>query len=158
MTRIGRLRAAWRQYRRGRLADSTGSNLIEAAIILPLLVLLTCGIAEFGLIFWIWLALQNGVSQATRHAVVGNFNEASIKQAMRDATPSLTIDDGAFAFSHMPLGGGGWIGGVGGPNDIGKVRVTYTWNVITPFIRPFFSQGKIDFEVESSMKYESAFQ
>ena len=55
-----------------RLKDATGATLLEAAIITPLLLLLTFSIADFGGLFYVYLALENGVSQATRFAVTGN--------------------------------------------------------------------------------------
>ena len=78
------------------LKDATGANLIEAAIITPLILLVTFAIIDFGAIFYIWLALQNGVGQASRFGVTGNTmpsmsREASVKQALIDATPTLTI-------------------------------------------------------------------
>jgi len=136
--------------------------MVEAAIVSPLLILLTFGIAEFGLVFWAWCSLQNGASLATRYAVTGNAmaglsREESIRAAFRDATPGLTLDDSAFTFEHMSPGGATWVGGVGGPNDIGKVTVNYTWTLFTPYIRPFFTSGEINFSVESAMKNEGRF-
>ena len=83
-----------------RLGDSKGANLVEAAIITPLLLLLTFAIVDFAAMFYCYLALEHGVSQATRFAVTGQEmsaggtpigREASIKAAMREATPTLTI-------------------------------------------------------------------
>lgn len=151
-----------------RLADSTGANLLEAALVTPLLLLLTFSIIDFGVIFYVYLALENGVSQATRYAVTGNQmddpdnpgeplgREDSIKAAMREATPTLTIEDQAFSFSHMAPGGA-WVGGAGGPSDIEKVTVTYTWTPFTPLIRPFFENGELHLTVESAMKNEGRF-
>src|SRR5262245_7751151 len=97
-------------------SDCRGTNLVEAAFVTPLLLLLTFGIADFGTLFYTYLALENGVSQATRFGVTGeqmtdpnNPNNKlsraeSIKLAMRRSTPSLTIDDSAFSFSHLPAG------------------------------------------------------
>ena len=51
-----------------RISDATGSTLLEAAIITPLLLLLTFSIVDFGSMFYVYLALENGVSQATRFA------------------------------------------------------------------------------------------
>src|SRR5205085_11437935 len=51
--------------------DSRGSNLVEAALVTPLLLLLTFAIADFGGLFYAYLALENGVSQATRYGVTG---------------------------------------------------------------------------------------
>ena len=49
---------------------------------------------------------------------------------MRQATPTLTIPDGAFTFSHLPAGGSACVGGTGGPSDIEKVTVNYTLDVL----------------------------
>ena len=146
-----------------RLRNARGSSLVEAAIILPLLLLLTFGVVEFASMLWVWLALQNGASQGTRYAVTGNLvagqsREESIKSAIRQATPSLTLDDGAFVFSHLPPGGGGWMGGAGGPGDIVKVTVNYAWTPMVPLIGAFFSGGDINFAVESAMKNEARFE
>jgi hypothetical protein len=34
------------------------------------------------------------------------------------------------------------------------VTITYTWDLYTPLIRPFFDDGRITFVVESAMKNE----
>jgi hypothetical protein len=146
-----------------RLSDSKGATLLEAAIVLPLLLLVTFAIVDFGALFYVHLALQNGVSQATRFGVTGNLipglnRDNSIMFAMRDSTPTLTLADSAFVFTHLTPGGTVWIGGSGAPGDIEKVTVNYNWQIITPLIRPFFTNGEINFSVESSMKNESKFQ
>ena len=56
-----------------RLRDTAGSNMLEAAIITPLLLLLTLAVVDFASLFYVYLALENGVSQATRYAVTGNL-------------------------------------------------------------------------------------
>ena len=151
------------------LKDATGSNLVEAALITPLLVMLTLSIVDFGGLFYVYLALENGVSQATRYGVTGNqmtdpsnpsallSRADSIKTAMRYATPTLTIPDGAFSFEHRPPGGT-WVGGNGGPNDIEKVTVNYTWTLYTPVLWPFFTNGQIQLRVDSAMKNEGRFE
>ena len=58
--------------RRRRLRDCTGATLVEAAIVTPLLLLLTFSIVDFGSLFYVYLALENGVSQATRYGVTGS--------------------------------------------------------------------------------------
>ena len=150
-----------------RLGDSKGANLVEAAIITPLLLLLTFSIVDFAAMFYCYLALEHGVSQATRYAVTGQQmsasgspigREASIKAAMREATPTLTIPDSAFSFSFMPMNGSGWSSGLGGANDVGRVTVNYTWNFMTPLIRPFFPNGQLNLRVQSTMKNETVFQ
>ncbi len=131
--------------------------MLEAAIILPLLLLVTFSIVEFATLFYVYLALQNGVSQATRFGVTGNSSSAIIA-AMRQATPTLAIPDDAFTFAHMSPGAGAWTGGPGGPGDVQKLRVDYTWHVMTPLLLPFFTDGQMHLAVESTMKNEELFQ
>ena len=144
-----------------KLRDNTGTSLVEAALIIPLLLLLTFAMVDFGVLFYAYLALENGVSQATRYSVTGSqapglTREESIKKVMRDETPTLTIADSAFSFSYLKSGGT-WTAGVGGPSDVQKVTVTYKWTFMTPLIRPFFTNGELPLIVESSMKNEPRF-
>jgi uncharacterized membrane protein (UPF0127 family) len=151
-----------------RLGDTAGTSIIEAAIITPLLLLLTLSVVDFGALFYVYLALENGISQATRYGVTGNVmadptnpannlsHDDSIKLAMRQATPTLTIPDAAFSFSFMAAGGGAWQPGSGGPNQLAKVSVGYTWRLINPMLWPFFPGGRITLNVESAMKNEGA--
>jgi hypothetical protein len=123
---------------------------------------------DFGAIFYINLALANGISQATRYGITENqmedeegevlSREDSIKAAMRDATPTLTIDDDAISFSHLPAGSATWQSGSGGPGEVIKVRVTYTWPIMTPLLRPLFTDGNVQLVAESAMKSESRFE
>jgi Flp pilus assembly protein TadG len=144
------------------IRNCRGATLVEAAIMTPLLLLLTFSIVDFAGLFYVYLALENGASQATRYAVTGQLisgqtREQSIKAAMRAATPTLTIPDGAFSFSYLPPGETVWRSGTGGEGDIGKVTITYPWNLMTPLIRPFFTGGQLVIRVESSMKNERRF-
>ncbi len=151
-----------------RLGDAKGATLIEAAIITPLFLLLTFSIVDFGGLFYAYLALENGVSLASRYGVTGQTmndpmtgaalnHEESLKLAMRQGTPTLTIDDSSFAFTHRPLGGGVWLAGPGGPGELEKVSVTYTWTFLTPLVGAFFPGGQVNLRVDSAMKNERAF-
>lgn len=160
-----------RPRRTGRaIGDSRGNNLIEAAIVTPLLVMLTFSIVDFASLFYVYLALESGVSRATRFAVTGNTlsdpehpgtqlsRRESIITAMRDATPTLTLPDEAFSFSHLKTGGSAWIAGPGGPTDIEKLTVQYGWTPLTPVLRPFFTDGRLVLVVDSAMKNEGRFE
>ena len=155
------LMANLRRRRLGRLRSARGSTLIEAAIITPLLLLLTFSIVDFGALLYLYLTLESGVSQATRFAITntatpGLTREQSIMAAMRTATPTITLADSAFTFSFMPPGAATWTtGAAGGPGDIGRVTVNYNWNIMTPLIRPFFTGGQVNIRVESAMKNEA---
>lgn len=151
---------ALRIFRRRR--DAKGANLIEAAIMTPLILLVTFAIVDFGAIFYVWLALQNGVSQATRFGVTGNTmpsmsREDSVRRALQDATPTLTIPDTSITFSNMPVGGTTWSSGLGVEGAVGRVTVTYSWSLFTPLVRVFFSSGQITISAESTMTSERRF-
>jgi len=144
--------------------------MIEAAFILPLLLVLTFSIIDFACLFFVHLALENGISQATRYAITGNVmadpdnageslsREESIKAAMRKATPTLTIADEDFSFEYLPDGEDTWVDGTGEPGDIMKARVDYDWDILTPLMKPFFADGQIRLTAESAMKNESRFE
>ena len=150
--------------------DTRRTNLMDAAIITPLLVLLTLAMVDFGALFYVDLALENGISQASRFGVTGNLMDDpahpgtrlsrvdSIKTAMRRAMPTLTLAESAFRFNHMAVGGSSWQAGTGGPGEIEKVTVDYTWDILTPIMRPFFTHGQIHFTVDSAMRNEARFQ
>jgi hypothetical protein len=151
-----------------RVRETAGTSLLEAAIITPLLLLLTLSVVDFGVLFYVYLALENGVSQATRYGVTGNVapdpsnpvnnlsHDDSIKLAMRQAAPTLTIPDAAFSFSFMPAGGGAWQPGDGGPNQLERLSVAYTYQLMNPLLWPFFPGGQVTLNVQSAMKNEGA--
>ena len=132
---------------RKHLRGEKGATMLEAAIVTPLLLLLTFSIIDFASLFYVYLALENGASQATRYGVTGNSADDpdkpgtklsrvdSVKMAMRKATPTISLADNAFEFSHLPVGGSTWLPDVGGPNEIDKVTVTYKWKFLTPVLR-----------------------
>ena len=139
---------------------SHGAALAETGIILTLLIPITFAVMDFAGILYTFLAMQNGVSQATRFAVTGNtVNDSSgqamprdqaIRQAMRAATPGFQIADNAFTFYNVSKG----TSDTGGPKDIIRVTVTYDWQLLTPFLRPFFAGGYVTIRVASTMRNE----
>jgi Flp pilus assembly protein TadG len=153
-----------------RLRADRGTNMMEAAIITPLLLLLTFSVVDFASLFYVYLALENGAGQATRYGITGNLMDDplnpgtplsradSMRTAMRNATPTLTLADSAFTFNHMAPNGGPWISGTGAPGDIEKITVDYNWDILTPLLQPFFTGGRIHLTVDSAMKNESRFQ
>jgi TadE-like protein len=147
-----------------RWESARGQNLLEAALIVPIFLLLTFGLIDFGTVFYIYLTLENGVSQATRYAVTGQQmddpanptgpklpRDVSIKMAMRQATPTIIIPDSAFSFYNVTKNAAG----SGGPGDLIRVRVDYTVSLFTPLLRQFFTNGQLTLSVFSTMKNEN---
>ena len=150
------------------LRDCGGNNLLEAAMVTPLLLLLTFGIVDFATMFYVYVSMESGVSQATRFVVTGATKddpdnpgtpmsaEGSIVAAMKDAVSTLDVDSMNFSFSHMAPGSTTWASGAGGPGDISKVTVEYSWKPLTPILGKLLSDsnGRMSMKVESAMKLE----
>lgn len=142
-----------------RFRDDTGANLVEAALILPVLLLLTFTFVEFATILYVQMALQNGVNQGARFAITRNVlpglsREQSIKSIVKEEIPTLDIADEHITFSHMALGGEEWTDGTGGANTIERVTVTYSYPIMSPAVRPFFDSDVLTFRVTATMKNE----
>jgi Flp pilus assembly protein TadG len=144
-----------------RLKNDDGANLVEAALILPLILWVIFAGVEFGGIVYAQMTLQNGVTLATRYAITqsvmsGKTHQASIIATLNADTPTLTIDPATITFSHLPPGSTTWAAGDGAPGSIEKVAVDYSWKLLTPFMPLIFGTSSITLHAESSMKNESA--
>jgi Flp pilus assembly protein TadG len=153
------------------LRSSQGQYLVELAAVLPLLLLLTFAVIDFSTLFYVYLSLENGISQATRYGITGQqlpnpdpvvggtlSKIDSIKLAMKLATPTLsfTSSNPQYTFEHLVAGT--WTtyntAEDAKGNEVMRVTVRYHWDMMTPFIRPFFTGGGINLIVSSSVKNE----
>jgi len=150
--------------RRPRRASSPrrtpGQALVETAIGIVLLMLLSLSVVEAAMLFFAYLTLQNGVTAATRFGVTGQDpndddhptrHEDSIKRVMRNATPGLKLDDGEFTFYNITTQSSG----TGGPDDIIQVTVTHPLPLISPMVWPLVGNGGvITLRVSAMMRNE----
>jgi hypothetical protein len=125
------------------------------ALVLPLVAVLTASLIDLGAIAYSHMALENGVSQATRFAVTGRktgklTRRDSIVDAIRTATPAFQVLDGDVSFYNVSKGSTD----PGGPDDLIMVSVAHTWNLLSPVLRPMFPGGKYKVRVSSTMKNE----
>lgn len=56
--------------RRSRLSNETGSNTVELAIVLPVLITFLAGIMDFGLVFNDIMSMRQGVGSGVRQGIV----------------------------------------------------------------------------------------
>jgi Flp pilus assembly protein TadG len=63
--------------------DERGSALVELAITLPLLLLVSVGIFEFGRAFQTWQVLTNAAREGARVAVLPNSDPANVESRVR---------------------------------------------------------------------------
>ena len=149
--------------RRPRRASSPrptpGQALVETAIGIVLLVLLSLSVVEAAMLFFAYLTLQNGVTAATRFGVTGQDpndddhptrHEDSIMRVMRDAT-GLKLEDGEFTFYDITTQSSG----TGGPDDIIQVTVKHPLQLISPMAWPLMGNGGvITLRVSTTMRNE----
>lgn len=79
---------------------SNGQTLVEFALVLPVMMLLLCGVFEFGRLLQSWVTLQHAVEEGGRYAVTGlgydqgaGVREAQIVATTKAAAVGLNIDN-----------------------------------------------------------------
>jgi Flp pilus assembly protein TadG len=111
-----------------------GVALVEAAITIPLLLLVSAGIFEFGRAYQTWQVITNAAREGARIAVLPSSTSAAVTQRVRDymqqgqlsrwSSAGITVDTGVILR-------------VGGPPEATRVTVTYpfTFVVLQPIAR-----------------------
>ena len=85
--------------RRRRRSDS-GAELIELAIVLPILLIVVAGIVDFGFLFRRYEAITNAAREGARVAVLPNFNDVDVQERVKQYIDSTGLDRNA---SVVPL-------------------------------------------------------
>jgi len=96
--------------RRPRLGDDRGSELIELAIVLPLLLIMAAAIVDFGFMFQRYEVLTNAAREGARLGSLPGYSVADVQNRVTDylnvagmsgaPAPSVT-------YSNVAIGGGG---------------------------------------------------
>jgi len=120
-----------------------GAVVVEAAIVLPIFVLILVGILEFGIVFHDYLVLQNASREGARFAAVGHPATA-IEQRVRDFTFHLNDPELAVEITNAQGPRGSTV----------VVRATYPIPLITPLMQGLTNQSSFGLEAESSMRLE----
>ncbi len=118
------------------LRNEKGQALVEFAMILPVLLLLLCGIIDFGWVNYCKLSVSYCSREGARYGIVhadDAYAEALIAQRVRDAAPDYIKDDMVvtITFSNPTSRRLG---------DI-SVKVDVTISGITPLTGTIFSGG-----------------
>lgn len=154
--------AAWAKYGLRRLLRSkAGLTAIETALVLPPFILLTFGIIETAMLYFMATSLEAQTAAAGRKIRTGAVQAAANPlQAFKDelcgglgglidctkvildvrsypsfggvAYPSFLNPDGTPNNPQFQTGG---------PGDIVIVRVIYQWQILTPFLGEFFGDN-----------------
>ena len=142
-----------RSFRADRRRED-GASAVEFALVMPVLVLIVCGIIGFGIVFAQQLSLGNAARQAARFGAVDGPTCADIVQqaknnagtiAMSGTSVAVTITRGTNPLTAPSACVGAPASSTtepcksGAPTDNVYVKTQYTSVMIVPFVRPSFN-------------------
>jgi Flp pilus assembly protein TadG len=115
--------------------NERGAAAVEFALVLPLLVFLLVGIAEFGRAYALQTTLSGSAREAVRVMALKN-DPAAARSAARAVAPTLGLGDGQIA-----------VGPASCPTPAGSTNVTVTITYTRPMLSGLFGasltlQGK----------------
>ena len=113
--------------RRSQRARDSGQALVEFALVLPLLMLIILIFVEFGLGFARYNEVVNGAREGARLGAVGVLPD-QIKARVIEKVPNVDLTPGDITVSYPDVDGNGTVD----PGDSVVVRVTFTYDTVTP--------------------------
>ena len=128
------------------IKDENGQAIVEFALVLPLLLLLVCGIIDFGWIFGNQLMANNACREATRYSAI-HYNDSDADNDQTVATQIITNSAPTLISPMVTLT-------KSTADDSVKVVVTSQVNVLTPILSSFFPDGKYTVSAQCVMKLE----
>ena len=138
-----------------------GSALIEVALTLPLLLLVSASIFEFGRAFQTWQVLTNAAREGARIAVLPGANSGNVQTRVRQYLQDGQL--GAYASATINVNRNASIPMGGAPVSASVVTVNYpfTFMVLNPIARlvnPSSNLGTaITMSSSAEMRNESPF-
>jgi Flp pilus assembly protein TadG len=138
---------------RERKRDS-GQELVEFAIVFPLLMLLLLGIIDFGRIMYSYSAITNAAREGTRYAIVPDHQGdiAAVTESCDSWTNPIVgrVCDRAMALERAALQVT-----VSEP-DVGtvQVQVVYTGQFLTNLVLQWVQQGGLQLQAAATMRLE----
>ena len=109
-----------------------GAALLEAAITVPIILLISVGIFEFGRAYQTWLVLTNAAREGARLAVIDGQTDTDVRNRVRTYVTGgglSTLSDSAIAINRtVPLTGS---------STASQVTISYPFDfmVLNPVVR-----------------------
>jgi len=107
----------------GRKARDRGATAVEFALVLPLLLLLVCGIIDFGRALNAQITLTQAAREGARLGALG-YSSTAIQTRAADAAPDLSGGINVTIAASCAPGAG--------PAANAQVNVSYSFSFITP--------------------------
>ncbi|MBI4496877.1 MAG: pilus assembly protein [Chloroflexi bacterium] len=147
---------SWKQALHRLRQDVRGAQLVEFAIVVPILLLLVMGLIDFGRAYFSWIIITNGAREGARVAAVGGTADA-IYDRVINAVSGLPTAGSPTLESCPPSGNRGWCIQTdnvrGDPGDETTVRVQYNFQFLVPGLANL-TPGIIQLTAESTMRLE----
>lgn len=111
---------------RRRIRNQRGAALLEAAITIPIILLISVGIFEFGRAYQTWQVLTNAAREGARIAIIAGNNDDQVRDTVRNYMSGgrLTGVDTATISINRNVAVAGW--GSGGS----QVTINYPFQFI----------------------------
>ena len=123
-----------------------GSNLVEFALVAPVLIVILFGIADVGRAFYDYISMTNAVREGARYAARDPLETAAVIQTKMqdeidsfDASLSCTLPPEVTTETDVDASGKG---------RAKRVTLTCTFNTITPLVGPITMSATAAMKVE----------
>ncbi len=117
-----------------KLRDRRGSELVEFALIMPLLLLVVFGIVDFGLLIFDKAVVTNAAREAARAGIVFAPERLTIPEIQAVARQYCETNLVTFGTPGAPNVAVTGAGGASGSELTVVVSYTYTWGIIPSFM------------------------
>jgi Flp pilus assembly protein TadG len=140
--------------RRNRLGNDRGSELIELAIVLPILLVVCAGIMDFGMLFQRYEVLTNAAREGARlGSLPGGYTTADIQNRVNDYLTSSGLNAAPSPYptvTYTPV----VVGGTG--PTVNMVQVTVQYPSELTFLGAIVGSGygTITLQASSQMRVE----
>jgi Flp pilus assembly pilin Flp len=135
--------------------NENGQALVEFALITPLLILLLCGIIDFGWIFGNQLILNNAGRDTARYMAI-NYNDSAITGSSlsdKDAAATTYLTDQLGPGSRKEFDVIPTLTGLA-PNQKIEIYASYKLQVLTPVLSTIIGDSFIEIDTETTMRLE----
>jgi len=112
----------------------SGSQLVEFALVTPVLLLVIFGICQYGFLFADYIVLRNASAAAARQDMINSNNNHQLASALAKATVSPLLNPTSVTFNsgitNLASGGNAQV-----------ITLTYPVNLVIPYLVPGHSNG-----------------
>ena len=129
-----------------------GQDLIEFAIILPVLAVMIFGIIDLGRAAYYFSALQNAAREGARYAIVHPEDTTGVVNLVKNRAIGINSSDSNFVVglgSDIDDTTDDW-----NSKDYVQVQTNYSFRLATPFVGVFFDNGSVAMSASSTMQRE----